>query len=44
MFVIHKDRILGRDNVARLIDGLEHLSRGSPSNSGWAWTHCPGAG
>ena len=26
MFVIHKDRILGRDNVARLIDGLEHLS------------------
>ena len=26
MFVILKDRILGRDNVARLIDGLEHLS------------------
>jgi hypothetical protein len=26
MFVIHKDQILGRDNVARLIDGLEHLS------------------
>ena len=26
MFVILKDRILGRDTVARLIDGLEHLS------------------
>ena len=25
MFVIHKDRILGRDNVAVLIDALEHF-------------------
>ena len=25
MFVVLKDRILGRDAVARLIDGLEHL-------------------